>query len=394
MKKQTKHIIVIVVFFASLLIFYCKKNTNTPQNGSHDNFNFNPHHIDLNFAGIHYIKVFDLDGDGDSDIIGGSETTSHSQSRGLAWWRNDGGNPINWRRFTVDANFEHVMSVNVGYVDNDIYPDIVATSWSLHQIVWWKNSGNPTSNWTKNVVRSNFINAHDAKCFDINQDGYTDIAGISSSGQLIVCYNTGSDSPGWDIQTLNNSFSGGKSLMVLDIDQDGDTDIIGTAADANKITWWENQGGNPVNWTSHIIDNFNGSTGIDIIDLNNDGLYDVIGASYKSNEVSYWICEDMMSSQWTKTMITNDLDIAILALGNDLDRDNDMDIVAIGKSPGELNIYENRDFNWIKHTLKTNFEGGSALALDDLDNDGDMDIIAGASGIGQLYWWENNSNSQ
>ena len=126
------------------------------------NFTFEQHPIDLSFQGLHAIKVIDLDDDGDLDIVAGSEITPTSNSIGIHWLRNDGGNPINWTRFAIDSSFIHVMSVDVDYIDNDNYPDIVASSWSLHQIAWWKNSGDPTQGWTKYVIKSNYTNAHDA----------------------------------------------------------------------------------------------------------------------------------------------------------------------------------------------------------------------------------------
>ena len=304
--KNVKFLIAASILIISFSLFCSKKSNTQPKNEQPvtTELNFEEHSIDLNFPGIQSILIIDMDGDGDKDIVGGSETTPTSQSRGLAWWRNDGGDPISWHRITVDAGFEHVMSVNVGDIDNDSYPDIIATSWSLHQIAWWKNSGDPTSNWTKTVLRSNFTYAHDARCADIDQDGYTDVAGVSSSGQVIVFYSTGSDPPEWQIRILDSSFAGGKILLILDIDRDGDLDLVGSAADANMIGWWANHGGRQGSWEYHNIGNFVGASGIDVIDMNNDGLYDVIGASWKSDEVSYWICQNLQSDQWQKTVLT------------------------------------------------------------------------------------------
>jgi hypothetical protein len=99
-----------IALIISFLSYCSKKNNTEPKTEppATTELNFTEHSIDLNFTGMHCIKVFDMDGDGDKDIVGGSEITPTSQSRGLAWWRNDGGDPISWKRFTVDANFEHV----------------------------------------------------------------------------------------------------------------------------------------------------------------------------------------------------------------------------------------------------------------------------------------------
>lgn len=299
--KRSEYLIAAVLFLIVIFCFGCKKNTTEPQTEP-QLITFDEHPVDLKFDGIHCIRVSDLDGDGDLDIIGGSEITPYSQSLGIAWWRNEGGDPPDWTRFTVDSHFDHVMSVTVGDID------------------------------------------------------------------------------------------GGKSIVICDMDRDGDPDLLGTASDADRITWWENRGGHPVDWTSHpVASYFIGSTGLDVIDMDEDGLFDVIGASWKSDEVSYWICQDLMNDQWQKTVVTDQLGTAVNVCGYDFDMDGDVDIVAVGKNPGEVAIYINDHFSWTKQILKSNFTGGSALSVMDLDGDGDVDIISGASALGRLYWWENRS---
>jgi len=355
------------------------------------NFSFQQHPIDLTFQGIHAIKVIDLDDDGDLDIIGGSEITPTSSSIGIHWLRNDGGNPIIWTRFAIDASFIHVMSVDVDYIDNDNYPDIVATSWSLHQIAWWKNSGDPTQGWTKYVIKSDYTNSHDAKCADIDKDGDIDvIAANKTPGSIAIFYNDGITVTNWQISYLTNSFAGALEVFVSDLDKDDDLDILGTASDGDEVAWWNNMGGNPLTWSKNVVDsNFHGSSDLYVIDMNDDELYDVIAGAWKSNQVAYWICNDLQSSSWTKYTVSTTLEIAAGVSGGDMDGDEDIDIVAVGKIPGELVIYGNTNFTWTKAVLANNFYGGTALAVIDFDGDNDLDIIAGASALGELYLWEN-----
>jgi hypothetical protein len=355
------------------------------------NFSFEQHPIDLSFQGIHAIKVIDLDDDGDLDIVGGSETTPTSSSIGIHWLRNDGGNPIVWTRFAIDASFEHVMSVDVDYINNDNYPDIVSSSWSLHQIAWWKNSGDPSQGWSKYIVKSNYTNAHDAKCADIDKDDDIDIiAANKTPGSIIICLNDGSSTVNWQTSNLTNSFAGALRVFVIDLDKDDDLDILGTASDADEIAWWSNMGGNPLTWSMNLIaSNFNGSSDLYVIDMNDDEIYDLISNAWESNQVAYWICNDLPTNSWTKHTVSNTLEIAAKVSAGDFDKDDDLDIVAVGKIPGELVIYGNNNFNWAKTVLADNFYGGTALAVVDFDDDNDLDIIAGASGLGELHWWEN-----
>jgi hypothetical protein len=310
----------------------------------------------------------------------------------LTWWRNEGGNPPNWTRVGLDYSFKHVMSVDAQDIDGDGYPDVIATSWDRHQMAWWKNPGSSASGWTSQIVLTDFINAHDGQGGDIDDDGDTDIAAVSSSGEVVVCYHDGNVPVQWNTQTLNSSFGGGKTIRLFDLDRDGDDDLVGTAADDNLITWWENQGGSPVIWAEHpIVTGFVGSSGIDIIDFNGDGSPDIIGAAWKSGEVSLWLCEALGEDRWTEIPVTDALEVAANVRGCDFDRDGQIDIAAVGKIPGELSIYFNDDLSWMRQTLISGFEGGTALSVIDMDDDGDGDFFAGASAQGRLSWWENRS---
>ncbi len=355
---------------------------------------FEPHEIDLNFPGIAYIKVVDMDGDGDLDIIGGSEHTPFSASLGLAYWRNEGGNPFNWTRFDIDPLFVHIMSVDVAYVNDDEHLDIVGTSWSLNQLVWWQNSGDPTSNWDRKIIQSNFGNAHDAKCIDLDNDGDTDIITANSTpGSIIICYNENPTNPTWNFETVASGLTGAKSVELIDIDFDDDIDIVGTADVLNRIGWWENKLDNQPGWVYRNIGlNFVGCSYSHTIDINSDGKYDVIGTGWRSNQVAYWICDDLESDSWSKTIVTSNLGFANKATGSDFDFDGDLDIVAMSHTPGSLLVFENDNSNWTQNTLTDDFEGGAAISVIDLDQDGDDDIVAGASFAGHLIWWENKSN--
>lgn len=354
---------------------------------------FTRHVIDLNFPGIQYIKIIDLDGDNDLDVVGGSEITPYSSSHGIAWWRNDGSSPINWTKFVIDSSFVHVMSVDAAYIDADSNLDIIASSWQLNQVAWWKNGGVPTQGWIKYIVQSGYGNAHDAQCEDIDEDGDIDIITASSNpGSIDICYNENKLQPIWNCVQIDPNFSRAKSVLIRDLDLDSDLDIVGTADVANDIAWWENTGINSQAWSKIIIENnFIGSCFANAIDINEDLKLDIIGSAWSSNQVAYWLCNDLSTNSWTKYSVTSSLQTSVRAFGDDFDKDGDIDLVAVGKSPGKLVVFINDHFNWTEQVLESNFEGGSALAIEDLDKDGDVDIIAGAGVLGDLYWWENET---
>lgn len=349
---------------------------------------FIEHSVDQDFPGICKVKIFDLDMDGDYDIIGGSEHTPWTTSVGIAWWRNDGGYPIQWTKFQVSSTFLHVMSVDAGLIDNDSLPDLVTSSWENGKISWWKNSGDPTQNWTEQILVSGLLHAHDAVLSDLNSNGKNEIIGVSSGNNRIsIFYNISDSIPVWDEEILTNTFYSAKSVSVADLNNDSEPDIIGSADVADDIIWWDNNGGD---WDANYITTyFNGSARTDIVDVNYDDQLDVIGTGWQGNEVSYWICDDINQNNWTKTVVSNNLSSAASALGTDLDMDGDIDIVAVGKSPGKLVIFYNDNFSFTETALNLDFYGGAALAVVDIDGDGDEDIISGAGVNGDLFLYEN-----
>jgi hypothetical protein len=354
---------------------------------------FSLHPVDLSIPGIHCVKVFDLDLDGDPDIIGGSEHTPWSTSVGLMWWRNDGGNPLQWTKFVIDPGFLHVMSVDVNYLDNDNFPDIVASSWESGKISWWKNSGNPEMGWTSFDIVTGWINQHDATCHDIDSDGDMDVIGAGSGNNRISVFkNQGGTVPAWQEELVTSNFAGAKSVVAEDLDGDSLPDLVAAGDVCDDIAWWKNHGGNPIIWQKKFITtNFTGAGGLDIADMNYDGQPDVLGSAWKGNEVSFWICNDIAANSWTKNLVTDQLDTVSGAIASDIDLDGDMDIVAVAKIPGELVIFFNENGNFEKETLYPAFFGGSALSVSDIDQDGDDDIVAGAGVLQELWWFENHT---
>lgn len=130
---------------------------------------------------------FDLDGDGDTDVVSGS-----AHNYGL-WWheqiKDQSGN-VNFKRHVIDSTFSEVHSVVMKDVNNDGLPDIITGKrFFAHQgegpggmepafIYWFElvkdGKGKPV--WIRHQIDNNSGVGINFEAEDINKDGLLDFA--------------------------------------------------------------------------------------------------------------------------------------------------------------------------------------------------------------------------
>ena len=69
------------------------------------------------------------------------------------------GSLSNWSSTVLTNSFAGALSVFITDLDKDNDFDIVGTASDDDQIAWWKNDGSNPINWTINVIVSNFVGA-------------------------------------------------------------------------------------------------------------------------------------------------------------------------------------------------------------------------------------------
>lgn len=352
---------------------------------------FITHIVVDHFKGANAIQVVDLDKDGDYDVIGGSEHTPNSVSKGILWWRNDGGVPIRWTEYIVDETFHHVMSLDVADINGDTFPDIVATSWENGRVTWWENNGQNPPDWTPHNIKTGWTNAHDAVCYDMNQDGKMDVvAACAGLNTISVFYQEGEQHISWRESVVSSDFGHAVGVKICDLNHDNYPDIVGCGDGCNTIAWWENNQQTPVRWIKKIItDNFYGVGETCVADINLDGQEDVVATAWKANQIAYWTCEDIATNQWRKTHVKNNFTIANNVAGGDFDLDGDIDLVATGKIPGRLSLFRNQNQVLREEILNGSMGWASGLETIDFDKDGDLDFFVGDGETGEILFYEN-----
>lgn len=111
------------------------------------------------FMGASGVVSGDFDGDGHTDLLAAAINDSE-----IAWWRNSGTDPITWTKNLVSDGFGGVQSVVAVDLDGDGRTDVLGGSGqegaNRDQVAWWRNEGGNPVGWTKHIIEDWFPFAH------------------------------------------------------------------------------------------------------------------------------------------------------------------------------------------------------------------------------------------
>ncbi len=232
------------------------------------------HVIDQYFTGAHWVRGCDVDGDGDMDVVGAANVIDQ-----IAWWRNDGGEPIQWIKQVIGEGFDGTQSCHPCDVDADGDIDVLGAAFDDNEIAWWENEGGDPITWTKQTIDGDFAGAHSVSAADVDGDGLMDALGAAfTDNDICIWRNEGGDPPTWMKFALDANFPGALIVHAADVDTDGDPDVLATAWVGDDVAWWENDAAG--GWAKHVIDqNYNGAWPVHTGDIDGDDRVDVVAAA-------------------------------------------------------------------------------------------------------------------
>ena len=350
------------------------------------------HVIDRDAHGAASLYACDLDRDGDKDIL----AAMYEEDR-LVWWRNDGGSPITWTRLVVGEGFAQAGSVYAADLDGDSLTDVLGVARVGDEVAWWRNEGGDPILWNKHTICAGYDFAHEVYAEDLDRDGDIDVLGAASYANEVTWWRNDGGSPiTWTEQVIGSGFGGAKSVHVGDFDGDETLDVVGAAILDNDVTWWHRSGGDSVTWTEYLIDgNFGGAHRVQAVDVNLDGRLDVVGAAYFAGQIAWWRNNGGNPITWSKQTIGTNFGSACIAQAIDLDGDGDMDVLGTAQSGNQVAWWRNDNnggepFTWTKFVIDS-LRRVWPLYSCDLDGDQDNDVIAasGWAGTNEVKWWEN-----
>ncbi len=343
-----------------------------------------------NFDGPTGLFIADIDSDGKNDIIG-----TASNANEIAWWRNNGGSPLQWTKQTIDESFLGAIYAFAEDIDGDSLIDVVGAGWDGNEVAWWKNDGGRPIHWTQQVLDSTFLQAHEVYACDLDNDNDVDILAASAQGHSISWWRNDSGNPiNWTKQSISNISYGARSVSVDDINNDGIKDVIGASLQSNDIVWWQNDGNIPINWQRNpVTSTFIASHKVCTYDFDGDLNIDILGTAYTNNQIAWWLNSGDSLLTWTKMVVDGNFPGAVIAYPADLDMDGDIDVVGTAQGSNQIAWWRNDSgatITWTKIPINLNFGGVWPLYLEDLDGDFDIDIVAGGNYVNEIRWWENS----
>ena len=308
------------------------------------------------------VDVADIDNDGRLDIVVALDEPRNK----IVWRRNEGGDPITWGAYTIEGTWRQAWEIATGDVNGDGNMDVMCPSWSGARVSWWENDGGDPITWTSHVVAA-VTGAHSVRGADIDEDGDMDLAvAAGAANKILVYWSDGGDPISWTAQEVETGFIGARSVRIADIDQDGDLDLAGISW-TSDVAWWSNDGGDPVVWTKQTISTYaQGGHCVYVADMNGDNRPDVLGACSENNRMAWWENGGGDPIVWTMHALNDAYEGAITVRDADLDQDGDLEAVGAAWIAGRYDWWETSEFESSGELTSSVLDAGAGNELGEI----------------------------
>lgn len=327
-------------------------------------------------SGFEDIKALDFDGDGDLDLLTGSEGFIER----ARWWENDGNQ--NFCQQTI-GNYRNVEVYDIdGDGDFDSFGE---TGGFSKKINWFENDGT-NSNFTEKLINGTTPQALTGG--DIDSDGDIDLVAAIIIPFRIVWFSNDGNGNFSSLISIPTTFGGGSDsfLQVVDINADGAMDILAYFEDDRNMVWFENDGNQ--NFTERLIITTIDRQRLTTADVDGDGDIDIISTSTQNPAALSWFKNDGAENFTEQPITVTAINSMKAVQVSDLDGDMDMDILA-----GPYWFENDGAESFSEHLISPGLKSGTstfatAIGYADLDGDGDMDLLS--TGDDRISWQENN----
>ncbi|MFC7008681.1 FG-GAP repeat domain-containing protein [Halalkalicoccus salilacus] len=256
----------------------------------HERIDSDPPGVKLGFC-----LTTDLTGNGRDDVIIGSRGRSYKGRRlvkqienssiptfddvrhrfGLAevnlfWYENPG-----WKRHKMSSVSRLDVGASLGDINGNGRMDVIAGQ-GIHNndVYWFEQPKDPRTEWQEHLVTDDFEKYHDLAVGDVDDDGQSELVGLSQESEVLFYYDIPDDpyeSP-WPAENRHIVADGlnTEGVQIVDIDGDGQTEIIAGTSIFHQPTEPDQS------WQREDITTVLDDVRVAVADLDQDGELEVV----------------------------------------------------------------------------------------------------------------------
>jgi hypothetical protein len=294
-----------------------------------------------------------------------------------------------------------IVNVNVTDLDQDGRADVLVCEDIRRTVSWIHREGD---GWVETVLAVTGTPGR-TQVYDHDKDGDLDVlvavlGGLLPSEQLVgavvLLENQGGEH--FAARTLVTGLPRTSDARAADLDGDGDFDVVVAGfgfINAGEISWFEQRGKHE--WVRHVVQQIPGAIHVPVVDLDRDGDMDFVALIAQDSEKVVAFLNDghgVFAAQEVWAAGTPTFGAAGLEMA-DLDRDGDTDFVLVNGDAFDLRGYGPRPYHgvsWLEQRGPREWvrheimklHGAYGTAVGDLDGDGDLDLAA----VSMFNLWE------
>jgi len=188
---------------------------------------------------VRSVFVSDLDDDGDLDVLAASRNDNKA-----AWHENDGGSPPVFTERIITDTAVGARSIHAVDMDADGRTDVIVGSELDDSVRLFTNQGGRPLVFLESIVSSTVDGVLRVSTSDVDVDGDPDILAASRDDDTLRWFeNNGNSPPTFTEHVIATDATFAQSIVGADLDGDGDPDTLASTLLAYKVAWYENCGG-------------------------------------------------------------------------------------------------------------------------------------------------------
>lgn len=347
--------------------------------------------VDGSFSNVSNVVVFDVDGDGNDDVVAADRTAGVQ----INWYAGNGDGsfgPAQSLLTLPSATDSNVIALRKGDLDKDGDIDLAFATDSHNAIYTLMNPYDQgpfqplekgSTVWTQDTVATGLGSIFDLQLADMNGDGMLDLITVDRTAGTVVWFaNDGLWAP--HSTTLTTT---GTHLSTGDLDGDGTVDLVVNYFNSSTLQILQNTAGDGSSFVTSTHSTTSPTERIQLADMDRDGDLDIAVLHYGTSNHSEWLANNGSAAGWTAHDTGLAPGSASYMRVTDIDHDGDPDWVIAASGDSLIKWLENTDGigdSWSEHTELTGINAPSGLDLSDINQDGRLDWAFAAQGDNQV----------